>query len=82
MAVREDSLKSLAHLLGWSGCMANLEDDLVEMHRDHNHWRRQAEEAETVSVISKQQEAAACSLCISPLPTLRMPLGRAPLPDY
>ena len=39
--------------------MANLEDDLAEMHHDHDHWRRRAEEAEMVSVISKQQEAAA-----------------------
>ena len=59
MAAHEDSLKSLACLLGWSGRMADLEDDLAEMHRDRNHWRRRAEEAETVSVISKQQEAAA-----------------------
>ena len=58
MAAREDSLKSLARLLGWSGHMADLEDDLAEMRRDRNHWRRRAEEAEMVSVISKQQEAA------------------------
>ena len=59
MAAHEDSLKSLTRLLGWSGHMANLEDDLAEMHRDRDHWRRRAEEAETVLVISKQQEAAA-----------------------
>ena len=58
MAAHEDSLKSLACLLGWSGRMADLKDDLAEMHRDHDHWRRRAEEAETVSAISKQQEAA------------------------
>ena len=58
MAVHEDSLKSLTCLLGWSGCMADLEDDLAEMCCDRDHWRRQAEEAETVLVISKQQEAA------------------------
>ena len=58
MAACEDSLKSLAHLLGWSGCMADLKDDLAEMCRDRDHWHRQAEEAETVSVVSKQQEAA------------------------
>ena len=39
--------------------MADLEDDLVEMHRDCDHWHRRAREAETVSDISKQQEAAA-----------------------
>ena len=59
MAAREDSLKSLARLLGWSGRMADLKDDLAEMCRDRDHWRRRAEEAETVSVVSKQQEAAA-----------------------
>ncbi|KIM62666.1 hypothetical protein SCLCIDRAFT_24746 [Scleroderma citrinum Foug A] len=58
MAAHEDSLKSLARLLGWSGHMADLEDDLAEMCRDHDHWCRRAEEAETVSVVSKQQEAA------------------------
>ena len=40
MVACEDSLKSLACLLGWSGCMADLEDDLAEMCCDHNHWRR------------------------------------------
>ena len=59
MVAHEDSLKSLTRLLGWSGRMADLEDDLVEMRHNRNHWHRQAEEAETVSVISKQQEAAA-----------------------
>ena len=39
--------------------MADLEDDLAEMHRDCNHWRRRAKEAEMVSAISKQQEPAA-----------------------
>ena len=58
MAVHEDSLKSLARLLGWSGHMADLEDDLVEMHCNCDHWCRQAEEAEMVLAISKQQEAA------------------------
>ncbi|KIM63295.1 hypothetical protein SCLCIDRAFT_24430 [Scleroderma citrinum Foug A] len=48
MAAHEDSLKSLAHLLGWSGRMADLEDELAEMCCDHDHWRRRAEEAETV----------------------------------
>ncbi|KIM56121.1 hypothetical protein SCLCIDRAFT_29831 [Scleroderma citrinum Foug A] len=46
MVACEDSLKSLARLLGWSGHMANLKDDLAEMHHDRDHWRRQAEEAE------------------------------------
>ena len=78
MVVCEDSLKSLAHLLGWSGHMADLEDELAEMCRNCKH----AEEAEMVLVVSRQQEAAACSLCIFPLPTLRMPQGRAPLPDH
>ena len=59
MVAHEDSLKSLARLLGWSGHMANLKDDLAEMRRDRDHWRRRAKEAETDSVISKQQEAAA-----------------------
>ena len=59
MVAHEDSLKSLACLLGWSGCMANLKDDLVEMHRDCDHWCRQAEEAEMVLAVLKQQEAAA-----------------------
>ena len=58
MAAHEDSLKSLAHLLGWSGHMADLKDDLVEMCHNHDHWHRQAEEAETVLAVSKQQEAA------------------------
>ena len=40
MAVHEDSLKSLTRLLGWNGHMANLEDDLAEMRRDRDHWRR------------------------------------------
>ena len=39
--------------------MADLEDELAEMHRNCNHWRRRAEEAEMVSAVSRQQEAAA-----------------------
>ena len=62
--------------------MADLEDKLADIRRNCNHWRRRAEEAEMVSAVSRQQEAAACSLCIFPLPTLRMPLGWAPLPDH
>ena len=53
MVAHGDSLKSLAHLLGWSGCMADLEDELADVHHDHDHWHRQAEEAETVSAISR-----------------------------
>ena len=59
MVAHEDSLKSLARLLGWSGRMADLKDDLAEMCHDCDHWCRRAEEAETVLVILKQQEAAA-----------------------
>ena len=59
MAAHEDSLKSLARLLGWSGRMADLEDDFAEMHHNHDHWCRQAKEAEMVLAVSKQQEAAA-----------------------
>ncbi|KIM63302.1 hypothetical protein SCLCIDRAFT_24437 [Scleroderma citrinum Foug A] len=58
MVVHEDSLKSLTCLLGWSGRMANLEDKLADIHHDHDHWCRRAKEAETVSAILRQQEAA------------------------
>ena len=40
MAAREDSLKSLMHLLGWSGCMADLKDELANVHCDRDHWHR------------------------------------------
>ena len=40
MAAHEDSLKSLMRLLGWRGCMADLEDKLADVRCDCDHWHR------------------------------------------
>jgi len=58
MGVREDCLRCLARVFGWSARMSGLEDDLASMSRE-DYWRRRAEEAEKASTFSQQQTSAA-----------------------
>jgi len=59
MGAREDCLRCLARVFGWSARMSGLEDDLALMRRERDYWRRCAEEAEKASTFSQQQTSAA-----------------------
>jgi len=59
MGAREDCLRCLVRIFGWSARMSGLEDDLASMRCECDYWRRRAEEAEKASTFSQQQTSTA-----------------------
>ena len=58
MNAPDDCLTNLMRILGWDDVATALHNQLESVCRDHNNWRRRAEEAEKASAISEQQATA------------------------